>query len=167
MFEPAEVSLIGERGETTDGSDEFARFYEAHYASTKRLAYLLTDSLAASEDVTQEEFVSVYPRYAGLERPGGYLRTVTVNLCRRAWRRQAGERSRFALLKSTDIVMPSETAELLSGVRQLPSRQQAVLVLRYWARMSEAEIAATLECPAGTVKTLHHRAIANLRKEFS
>jgi len=147
--------------------DEFAHFYSTHYASTKRLAYLLTGSIPGAEDVTHEAFAAVYPRFAGLGQPSAYLRTVTVNLCRRLWRRRATERARLARLGVDDVVMPSETAELLSGVRSLPPRQQEVLVLRYWARMSDAEIATTLRRPIGTVKSLHHRAIANLRKEFS
>lgn len=145
----------------------FEDFYRSNYASTKRLAHLLTGSTARAEDLTHEAFAALYPRFEALERPAAYLRTTTVNLCRRWQRRHIGERDRFALLATDDIVLPSETAELLGAVGSLPFRQQVVLVLRYWARLSETEIATTLNCPPGTVKSLHHRAIATLRKDLS
>lgn len=162
----AEVDLVREHSDR-GADDEFSCFYAAHYAPTKRLAYLLTGSVSSAEDATHDAFTAVYPRFADLEQPSAYLRTVTVNLCRRLWRRRAAERSRLARLGIDDIVMPSEAAELLSGIRHLPHRQQEVVVLRYWARMTDSEIASTLDCPVGTVKSLHHRAIANLRREFS
>ncbi len=145
----------------------FADFYARTYPASKRLAYLLTGSLAAADDVTQDAYAAVYPRFAGLERPDRYLRTVVVNGCRRMWRRRRFERDHLAQLASDHVELPPQTAELLSGVRRLAHRQQVVLVLRYWARLTEAEIAETLGCPTGTVKTLHHRAIARLREEFS
>lgn len=150
-----------------DGRSGFEAFYEVQYATTKRLAYLLTGSVAGAEDVTQDAFVAVYARFGDLTHPDRYLRTVTVNGCRRVWRRRARERSRLPDLIVDEVGLPPETIELLSGVRNLPSRQQTVLVLRYWARMTEAEVAATLRCPIGTVKTLHRRALAALRREFS
>lgn len=145
----------------------FAAFYEAHYGPTKRLAYLLSGLLASAEDVAHDAFTAVYPRFADLDYPVRYLRTVTVNLCRRDWRRRSGERARLELLAVDGISPPPESIGLLSAVRTLTSRQQAVLVLRYWVRLSEAEVAAILECPIGTVKTLHRRALAILRKEFA
>lgn len=157
---------LTERPPDPAGRDEFASFYAEQYAATKRLAHILAGSNAAAEDIAHEAFAAVLPRFGGIEKPTAYLRTVTVNLCRRHLRRRAGEQARLAKVGVDDVVLPAETAELLSGVRRLPFRQQSVLVLRYWARLPEAEIAATLGCPVGTVKSLHHRAIAALRKEF-
>ena len=60
-----------------------------------------------------------------------------------------------------------ETAFLLRHRREAAFRQRAVLGLRYYADLSEVEIAQILKCRLGTVKSAHHRAIANLRKELT
>ena len=60
-----------------------------------------------------------------------------------------------------------DARELDAVVAELPYRQRAVLVLRYWLDLSEADIARSLGCRAGTVKSLHSRALARLRKELA
>ena len=65
---------------------------------------------------------------------------------------------------------PNEFAEpghqpLLDVIDALPYRQRAVLVLRYWLDLSEIEIASALDCRPGTVRSLHFRALATLRKD--
>lgn len=69
------------------------------------------------------------------------------------------------LAASTSLVQHHE--ELADVVAALPFRQRAVIVLRYWCDLSEAEIAAALECRPGTVKSLSSRALARLNKEIS
>lgn len=158
---------VGVAGSIEIELSTFEVFYREQYPSTKRLAHLLTGSQAVAEDLTQDVFAAVFPRYEQLERPVSYLRAVTVNRCRRHHRRAIGERSRLRRIGVDDVLVPAETAELLSGLRRLPFGQQAVLVLRYWGGLTEAEVAEALGRPIGTVKSWHHRALDALRKEFA
>ena len=63
-------------------------------------------------------------------------------------------------------MLSNDALELLDALRRLSYRQRSVIVLRYWLDLSEAEIAETLGCRPGTVKSLHTRAIEHLRKEM-
>jgi DNA-directed RNA polymerase specialized sigma24 family protein len=144
----------------------FTGFYESHYAGTARLAYLLTQSDLAYEDLVQEAFTKLHVRFDDLERPAAYLRVTIVNLCRQ-WHRSEGRRARRNELLAPIVgdVAP-DVAEVLEAVSQLPYRQRAVVVLRYWAGWSEAEIAEALSCRPGTVKSSAARALSRLRTEL-
>ena len=145
---------------------DFDAFYRAQYAKTVRLARLLTGSAAAAEDLAPEAFIRVHRHASSLDNPGGFLRTTTVNVCHnwhRSRRREALRMVRFG--PSLEALSP-EVQELDAVVAALPYRQRAVLVLRYWLDLTEADIARSLDCRAGTVKSLQSRALANLRKEL-
>ena len=151
--------------ETDPSSSDFASFYRKEWAATVRLAALLSQSSAAAEDLAQEAFVRLYPRWSTALNPGGYLRVTLVNTCRN-WHRHAGvERAKLSLLHGADSV-ELLASELGDAVAALPYRQRAVLVLRYHAGLSEAEIAHALGVRAGTVKSLAARALARLAKEI-
>ena len=152
-------------GPATD--DAFERFFADEYAPTVRLAHLLTGSNAHAEDLAQDAFARVLPHLGGLDNPAAYLRTATVNVCR-TWHRTRGrEQDRFRRHGAVpDVAISEASAELLDTIRRLPYRQQAVLVLRYWLDLSEADIALTLDCRPGTVKSLHSRALDAIRKDL-
>lgn len=151
--------------------ERFQRFYVEHFAATTRLVRFLTGDVSTAEDLAQEAFVRVY-RYGErsgrrIDNPAALLRTTTVNLCR-SWHTS----QRRAELRMVRHGPDSDTAtawerELDHSLRRLPYDQRAVIVLRYWLRLSEAEISAALECRPGTVKSRHARAIRTLRKELS
>lgn len=146
----------------------FDEFYRANYAWARQLAFVLAGSDETANDVAHDAFTAVYGRFDTLMNPGGYLRTVIVNACHRFHRRRRLARNRLALIGDADEgVLRSETIELLSGVRRLPYWQQVVVVLHYWAQLPFTEIAVTLHRPVSTVRSLHHRALSTLRKEFS
>jgi RNA polymerase sigma factor (sigma-70 family) len=67
----------------------------------------------------------------------------------------------------TAVLLAEEHQAVIKAVRRLPRRQQEVLVLRYWANLSEAEIAETLGVSRGTVKTCASRALATLGDRLS
>jgi len=100
-----------------------------------------------------------------IDAPLAYLRTTVVNLCR-AYQRQQGRRR--ALLRRLPAQPPVSPAaqELLDVIDTLPYRQKAVIVLRYYEDLSEADIAKLLRCRPGTVKSLASRALTRLRKEI-
>lgn len=143
--------------------------FEDLYANQRepmvRLAHLIVGSNAVAEEIAQEAFVRVHDRWERTRNPGAYLRVTVLNLCRSHLRRLRLERSRTPPMPTmTD--MP-ELDETWNAVCRLPYRQRAVLVLRYYLDLPEAEIAEALRCRVGTVKSAHHRAIAALRKELA
>jgi RNA polymerase sigma-70 factor (sigma-E family) len=149
------------------GDDRFAAFFRGSYAGAVRLAHLLTGTNVAAEDIAQEAFARLHRRFGDVEHPDRYLRTAVVNLTRDWMRRSQRERAKLARVTPSTTTEGNGPAAILEFVDRLPHRMRAVVVLRYWADLTEAEIAATLGCRPGTVKSLASRALDNLRKELS
>jgi RNA polymerase sigma factor (sigma-70 family) len=143
----------------------FDEFYRAEYPGMVRLAWLLTHSAGACEDLTQDAFAAVYRRFDDLEHPVRYLHAALVNRCK-SWRRDEMFRWRRVLrLREEHCELPLPDPGLIRAVKKLSYRQQVVIFARYWADWPEAEIAEVLGCPPGTVKSLASRALARLREE--
>ena len=143
--------------------------YRSHYAPMVRLAHLITGSNEVAEDLVQEAFVRLHGRdVAALTSPAGYLRTAVVNRCR-SWQRRAVLERRHASGVRPDPsgAQPVEVDETLGALARLRPRQRAALVLRFYADLSEAEIASTLGCRPGTVKSLISRGLAELKETIS
>jgi len=141
----------------------FEEFYRSHYPQTVRLTYALLGWSNSVEDIVQEAFTRVWKAFPVVENPGGFLRVTVVNLCRDARRRQARERRPRPLTPESSAIS-DPAAEMVDLLMQLPYRQRATLVLRYWADFTEADIADALGCRPGTVKTLAQRGLRRLRK---
>ena len=141
---------------------EFIALYRSEYPNVVRFAISLTGDPDIAEDVAQDAFARIHGRLGSLERPGGYLRTVVVILCRDRYRRQAYER-RHAPSPPDGISL--QASEMVDAMLRLPFKQRAVQVLRYWGDWTEAEIAEAVDCRPGTVKALASRGLASLRKE--
>jgi RNA polymerase sigma factor (sigma-70 family) len=154
------------RAARSQDEDRFVSFYRAEYPPTVRLAFVLTSSSEIAEDVTQEAFARVHSRFDKLENPAAYLRVTTVNLTRGVHRQRQSERRHLATAPRPVIAADLGARELLDVLAELPERYRTVLVLRYWADWSEADIAAALRCRPGTVKSLASRALAKLKKEL-
>ena len=84
--------------ERRPATDDFVAFYRAEYPGAVRLVLALTQWRDGSEDIVQDSFAKVQPRFADLERPGGYLRVTVVNQCREAERRRRREQRRLGRL---------------------------------------------------------------------
>jgi RNA polymerase sigma factor (sigma-70 family) len=147
-------------------STAFDQFFRLNYARTVQLAHLFTGSNVAAEDLAQEAFRRVYPHYGDLREPNAYLRAVTVNVCRTWHRSRSREADRLRRHGTSPTEIEVEHDELLDTIRTLSYRGQAVLVLRYWLDLSEADIAASLGCRKGTVKSIHARALESIRREL-
>jgi len=158
----ASQSVVAEAADTL-----FGEFFRLNHARTVRLAHLLTGSASAADDLAQESLARMHSRLADAENPTAYLNGITVNVCRQWHRGRARERDLLERLDPPEAVPPPEIAEILDLVDALPYRQRAVLVLRYWLGLRETEIAPLLDCRPGTVRTLHFRALARLRKELN
>jgi RNA polymerase sigma factor (sigma-70 family) len=142
-----------------------AELFASEHEGLRRLARLLTGSDALAEDLVQEAFLRLQASPTCPANPGGYVRTVLVNLCRDHLRRQA--RARLRAVAVPIVEAPPELDETWAAVCRLPFRQRAAVVLRYYLDLPEAEIANLLGCRPGTVKSTLSRGLATLRKELS
>jgi RNA polymerase sigma factor (sigma-70 family) len=146
-------------------SESFERFYERQRVATVRLGHVIVGSNEVAEEIAQEAFLRVHERWETIDRPEPFLRAVVVNLCRTQVRRAELERRVVSRFVRTTLDAP-ELDETWLVVCRLPFRQRAVLALRYYADLPEAEIADLLRCRLGTVKSAHHRGLVALRKEL-
>jgi RNA polymerase sigma-70 factor (sigma-E family) len=139
-----------------------AALHRERYAAMVRLATLLVDSQEIAEEVVQDCFVRLHPRFDRIDDPVAYLRRSVVNACRSAGRRRTLERSHLRADRPAFAELGVD--EILDALAGLPARQRAALVLRYYEDRSEAEIAEALGCRPGTVKSLISRGLARLRE---
>ena len=154
-----------------DRDTAFAAYMAARQPGLLRTAYLLTGNRAEAEDLVQTTLAKLYlswERVREHDRLDAYVRRIMVNTNSSVWRRQF-KRREVAVDRvpdtepSTDAHDDGERAWVWELIRGLPARQRAVLVLRYYEDLSEAEIAATLGISVGTVKSQASRGMAALR----
>jgi RNA polymerase sigma-70 factor (sigma-E family) len=160
---------------TRDADEALVALYTAHYRSLVRLSALLLHDAAAAEDVVQDAFVAMHGSWRRLRDPDkalAYLRQAVVNR----------SRSRLRHLKVVDRKAPApmpdaasaeygalaslDRAEVLACLRGLPQRQREVLVLRYYADLSEAQIADAMGISPGAVKSHASRGVIALRQRL-
>ena len=140
---------------------DFDEFYRAEYAPMVRLARGLVDTSESAEEIAQDAFAQVFERWDRLDSPGGYLRTAVVNGARSELRKREVRR-RVGLGETQQ--MPAERDYLVDALDRLPPKRKTALVLRYYAGLSEREIAETMGVRPGTVKSLVSRGLAELRE---
>jgi RNA polymerase sigma-70 factor (sigma-E family) len=151
--------------------DEFVLSRSTHLL---RLALLLTGwNEAEAQDLTQIALERAYRRRRmlfGRDRPAEpYVRKVLVNAAT-DWRRVARRRRELPLDAATNLSVCDQAGRvgdrdlLLRALASVPPRQRAVLVLRFWEDLSDTEIAATLNCSVGTVKSQGSRGLDRLRE---
>ncbi|MET7949335.1 SigE family RNA polymerase sigma factor [Micromonospora sp. NPDC005324] len=153
--------------------EQFREFVAARSAALLRTAYLLTGDWATAEDLLQTALTKTYlawKRLGGIEAVEPYARRVMVNTSTSWWRRRwHGERPTEVLPERAgvdEIEQQLDRDLLWRHLRELPNRQRAVLVLRYYEDMSEAQTAAMLDISPGTVKSQASRALATLRRRL-
>lgn len=137
----------------------FADLYRRSHGPMVRLAYLLTRSTSVAEDLVHDAFLRLQTRWELIIDPDAYLRRAVVNAANSHHRRGRLEQGR-ARAPAPVHQQPDELWDALAG---LAPRRRSVLVLRYYLDLSEAETARLLGCRPGTVKSLTHRALAELR----
>jgi RNA polymerase sigma factor (sigma-70 family) len=148
----------------SEARQPFEDFYADKFEWFARLAYLFVGDAHVADDLVQEAMMRVQRKFPALESPTAYTRTVLLNLVRRHGRKESQRRAAEGLVVPK-AELPDDAVEILQLVHALPPRQRAVIILRYYEGLTEAEIAAALKCRPGTVKSLAARALAQLRRK--
>ncbi|WP_420899617.1 SigE family RNA polymerase sigma factor [Micromonospora tulbaghiae] len=153
--------------------EEFREFVAARSGALLRTAYLLAGDWATAEDLLQTALTKTYlawKRLGGIDAIEPYARRVMVNTSTSWWRRRwHGERPTEVLPERAgvdEIEQQLDRDALWRHLQALPARQRAVLVLRFYEDMSEAQTAALLEISPGTVKSQTSRALNTLRRRL-
>jgi RNA polymerase sigma-70 factor (sigma-E family) len=144
----------------------FAEFVSACSPRLLRTAYLLTHDRGRAEDLLQTALTKTWlawPRIVGDPEP--YVRRTLATTYISWWRlRSHHERPTPDVMDTvTPVGSSDERVDLWAALGRLPRRQRAVVVLRYWEDLPEAEVAAALGCSVGTVKSQASKALAKLR----
>jgi len=146
--------------------EELREFVQARYVDLLRVAFLLTGSAHAAEDLVQAALVKLMRRWHKVDDPLAYVRRIMVNQHISWWRRSRREvvtdtPSDRVVRDLAEGVVQRE--QLQSALRSLSPRTRAVVVLRYVVDLPEADVAAVLGCSVGTVKSQASRGLAKLR----
>ena len=144
--------------------------YRVQVAPLQRLAFLLTGDHHLAEDIAQQAFVKFYRRFFRLrdsEAAPAYLRTTVVNLARAHHRHRHVERRHLESQRGTpDETVPPNVEDrdfIVRTLMNLPYRQRAAIVLRYYEDLSEHQAAEVLSCSPAAMKSLTARAMSSLR----
>jgi RNA polymerase sigma-70 factor (sigma-E family) len=160
------------RGDALDADEALTELYAAHYRKLVRIAAMLLDDIGTSEEVVQDAYIKMHAAWRRIRDPEAaeaYLRTTVVNLARSRLRR------RMVAAKHPPKPLPDapsaehgalvqlERDRVIRALHTLPVRQRECLVLRYYADLSEAQIAEAMRISAGAVKSHASRGMAALR----
>ena len=156
------------RGRDMGTRPEFDEFVAARSGRLLRTAYLLTRDHGLAEDLLQTALTKAWFAWSRIDGdPEAYVRKVVVNTYSSWWRRKwNGEHPSDELPETATAdhaTGSSESHDLWQALGRLPRRQRAVVVLRYFEDLTEAETARILECSVGTVKSQTSKAFAKLR----
>ena len=148
----------------------FRDYVTSRGGSLLRMAYLLTHNLADAEDLVQSALAKTYQAWDRIEDRAaldGYVRRAMVNTHISSWRRRRLEEYPTDEIPDQAVGDHASDSALQDVLRRaldrLPAKMRIAVVLRYYADMSEAEIAQFLGVSQGTVKSTVSRAVAKLR----
>lgn len=160
-----------------DAYEGFHEFVLARGPALSRTAYLLTGDHQLAEDLLQQALMRTAGHWRRVSRggnPEGYVRRVMINERTSWWRRRRyavvalPEEARGSAGEALRVPDESESVlrrvTLLRALAALPPRQRVVLTLRFFEDLTEAQIAAELDCSIGTVKSHTHHGLARLRQ---
>jgi RNA polymerase sigma-70 factor (sigma-E family) len=161
--------LVGER--SAAAAREFDAFVAARSAALHRLAVLLTGDEGHAEDAVQSALLAVWRRWDRVSRVDhveAYVRTVLVNTVRTSRRRSGREHlgtdvPETEARERADAIVDRDP--MWRTLKRLPAKQRAVLILRFYEDLTEAQTASALGCHVGTVKRYTARALDTLRAD--
>jgi RNA polymerase sigma-70 factor (sigma-E family) len=161
-----------EAGSDREADYAVSALYAERYRSLVRLAALLVDDMATAEEVVQDSFIAIHAnwrRLQDIDKAAGYLRQCVVNRSHSVLRHR-GVVNRNVQQLPPDVPSAEEEAmklvsrsAVITALQRLPPRQRQALVLRYYAGLSEAQIASTMGVSRGAVKRYVSRAMSALR----
>lgn len=153
-----------------EAQESFDRFYRREYRAVVALAYVLSGSRWAAEELTQDAFAAAFRKWQQIRNPEGWVRTVVANRAKSALRRRYSEAKalgRIGVGRDTAVdPMPAETAEFWADVRKLPTRQAQSIVLYYLEERPTSDIATILGCSESTVRVHLSRGRKSLAKKL-
>jgi RNA polymerase sigma-70 factor (sigma-E family) len=175
---PAACSVLGGRQEGAKEMEpdravaDLELFLADRGEQLLRTAVLLAGSKQAGEDLLQAALERLLRRGPAIHGdPEGYLRRTLYHLAADRWRQQSAWRRQHLLLRSglaataaDPFAQVDQRDSLVRLLRELPPRQRAVIVARYWEQLSEAESAQVLGISVGTVKSAAARGLRRLRE---
>lgn len=150
----------------------FESFYRTEYRPVVGLAYALSGSRIAAEDIAQDAFLAAHrqwDRVASYDKPEAWVRRVVANLSVSFIRTKTREAGAVARLKSRDSYLPvmaEEDAHFWKAVRALPKRQAQAIALHYLEDLPVADIADVLDCSPNTVKVHLHKGRQRLARKL-
>ncbi|HTY73485.1 MAG TPA: SigE family RNA polymerase sigma factor [Actinomycetes bacterium] len=160
------------RLEDVDAADReaFDAFARARTPALLRFAYVLTGDRDKAADLVQdalERTVAAWPRVVRKDDPEGYVRRAIVHRNVSVWRRMRREHVTDQVPDTAYVPSDPHDAALWSTLGELPPRMRAVLVLRFYEDLGEAQTAEVLGCSVGTVKSTTSRALVRLREKLA
>jgi len=168
---------------TPTGDPEFRDLIKLYYGKLYRAACFLSGDAWAAEDIVQDTFLAArmsWHSFRGDSTAYTWLYRIMLNTFRKKLRRQKkflsleqfetrSDESGAHLPLASDAPQPSETAErseeaalVRKAINSLPPHHREVLVLRYLEEKSYEEVAKTMECSVGTVKSRLHYALKRI-----
>jgi RNA polymerase sigma-70 factor (sigma-E family) len=161
---PGVLVGAGERVRDED-RESFDAFVRARLPNLLRFGHALTGSSEAAADLVQdalERTLIAWSRLESRDEPEGYVRRIMVNRNISIWRKLRREQV-MADVHDRGFEDRRFDHDMWRALSTLPPRQRAVIVLRYYEDLSEADIARILGCSVGTVKSQASKALAKLR----
>jgi len=150
---------------------EFAEFFSARFDKARRIAYAMCGDWVEAEELAQHGFVRLYSHWPRLvnSNPDAYLRTVLTRLFLDTRRR--GRKREQLVAEPPELSMAADHSSedrqtLVAALQHVPPRQRAVLVLRIVQDLSVQQVAETLRCSEGTVKSQTARGLQALRVAY-
>ncbi len=148
------------------GYADFEEFVVARRGALLRTAYLLTGNHHDAEDLVQSALIKVVPKWERIrDRPEAYVRAVLARESVNRWRVRRWREVTTDVVPEPSQFDSTDRIALLEDLRSLSPRQRAVLVLRYFDDLTEAETAAVLGISVGTVKSYARDALGRLRSQ--
>jgi RNA polymerase sigma-70 factor (sigma-E family) len=152
----------------TNYDGDFTEFVQASWAGLYRTAFMLLGDRGLAEDLAQTALTKTYAAWTRIDDRSAaraYAQRTLINTAA-SWFRRKGwrnERPTVVLPEASEARDPGARSEMMDALAQLPPRQRAVVVLRYYEDLSVAETANALGCSTGTVKSQTFEAFTKLR----
>lgn len=166
------VPLAGTASDATalSGAEDFDAAYPALYRQAYHVAFRLLGSREDAADAAQEACARAFARWRSVSKhpsPMAWVARVSANIAIDVHRRRATVRRKAVAEIDLRTGFDPERVDLHRALDSLPRRQRQVVLLRYVADLSEATVAAELNCSLGNVKSLAARGLASLRSTMT